>query len=238
MNLIVTDWQHNFDFHMNHNSNMGTNNIGSIFNSDKVVFRWREIEIHYIVHGDELWIPCSCNTDTPNTNLYTNMQHTDWQTERDLAAAPTTVQENPEAAVAALIIIAVAGLRAATAAMIIITLVPVAIGLAPMKMTNHRTNPGAKIVVTKAQKVSRWVIAMTMTINRNPHVEQTAYSIPVVILPVWTTNGGYWHIQLNIWVWLTITRCEHLVLPTARDRLVQAEMTIPAFYWLCLVANT
>jgi len=39
MNLILTRLQHNFDFHMDHNSDTGTNIIGSIFNSDKVFFK-------------------------------------------------------------------------------------------------------------------------------------------------------------------------------------------------------
>ena len=88
---------------MDHDSVMGTNIIGSIFNSEKVVFRWREIEMHYIINGDEPWIPCTCKADTPNANLHSDIQRTEWQAEPDPAAAPATVVENQEAAVAALI---------------------------------------------------------------------------------------------------------------------------------------
>jgi len=34
MNMIGTHLQHNFDYHMDHNSDKGTNIIRSIFNSD------------------------------------------------------------------------------------------------------------------------------------------------------------------------------------------------------------
>jgi len=190
MNLILTRLQHNFDFHMDHNSNTGTNIIVSIFNSDQVVSSWREIEMHYMINGDEPWIPCTCKANTPNANLHSNIQRTEWQTEPDLAAAPTTVLENPEAAMATLIKIPVAGPRAAAAAMIIKTPAPVAMGLTPMKMADNGTNPGAILAVTRARKASRWVIAMTMTMNRDPHVEEPAYWITVVILPVWTTKEG------------------------------------------------
>jgi hypothetical protein len=83
------------------------------------------------------------------------IQHRELQTEPDLAAAPATVLENSEAAVAALIKIPVAGPRAAAAAMIIKTPAPVAVGLSPMKMANNGTNPGAIIALTSAQKASR-----------------------------------------------------------------------------------
>jgi len=95
MNLILTCLQHNFDFHMHHNSDTGTNIIGSIINSDKVVLRWQEIEMHYKINGDEPRIPCTCKADTPNANLHSNIQRTEWQMEPDLAAAPTTVLDNP-----------------------------------------------------------------------------------------------------------------------------------------------
>jgi hypothetical protein len=140
---------------MDHNSDTGTNIIGSIFNSDKVVFRRREIEMHYIINGDELWIPCTCKADTPNTNLHSNIQRTEWQTEPDLAAAPPTILENPEAAGAAVIKILVAGPRAAAAAMIIKTPAPVAVGLTPMKMADNGTNLGARMAVMRARKASR-----------------------------------------------------------------------------------
>jgi len=184
MNLILTGSQHNFDFHMDHNSATRTNIIGSIFNSDKVVLRWWEIEMHYIIHGNELSIPCTCKPDTPSVNLHSNIQHTEWQTEPDLAAAPATVLENLDAAVAALIKIPLLGPREAAATMIIKTPAPVAMGLTPMKMAYNSANPGAIMAVTRAQKPSRWVIAITMMMNHDPHVEEPAYWITVVILPV------------------------------------------------------
>ena len=110
--------------------------------------------MHNIIKGDEPWIPCTCKADTPSANLH-NLQRTQWQTEPDLAAAPATVRENPEAAVAALIKIPVAGPRAAAAAMIIETPAPVAVGLTPMKMADNGTNPGAIMAVTHAWKASR-----------------------------------------------------------------------------------
>jgi len=76
MNLILIRLQHNFDFHMDHNSDMGTNVIGSTFNSDIVVFRWQEIIMHYILDGEELWIPCIFKADTPNGNLHSNIECT------------------------------------------------------------------------------------------------------------------------------------------------------------------
>ena len=39
MNLMLTCLQYNFDFHMNHNSDTGTNIIGFAFNSGRDVFR-------------------------------------------------------------------------------------------------------------------------------------------------------------------------------------------------------
>jgi len=95
--------------------------------------------------------------------------------EPDRAVAPGTVLENPEAAVATLINIPVAGPRAAAAAMISKAPAPVAVGLAPMKMADNDTNPAAIMAVTRALKASRWVIAMTMMMNRDPHIEEPAY---------------------------------------------------------------
>jgi hypothetical protein len=129
----------------------------------------------YIINGDKPWIPCTCKADTPNANLHSNIQRTEWQTEPDLAAPPATIQENPEAAVAALIKIPVAGPRAAAAVMIIKTPVPVAMGLTPMKMADNCTNPGAIMAVMRARKATRLVIVMTMTMNRYPHVEEPEY---------------------------------------------------------------
>ena len=111
--------------------------------------------MHNIINGDEPWIPCTCKADTPNANLHSNIQHTEWQTEPDLSAAPATVLENPEAAVAALIKIPVAGPRAAAATMIMKTPVPVALGLTPMKMADNGTNPGVIMAVTRGWTASR-----------------------------------------------------------------------------------
>jgi len=88
---------------MDPNSDTGTNIIGSMINSDNVVFRWREIEMDYIINSDKPWIPCTCKADTPKAKLYSNIQHTEWQTEPDPAAAPATVLDNWEAAVTALV---------------------------------------------------------------------------------------------------------------------------------------
>jgi len=38
---------------MDYNSDMVTNMIGFNVNSDKDVFRWQEIEMHYIINGDK-----------------------------------------------------------------------------------------------------------------------------------------------------------------------------------------
>jgi hypothetical protein len=111
--------------------------------------------MHNIINGDEPSIPCTCKADTPNANLHSNIQRTEWQTEPDLAAAPTTVLENREAAVTALIKIPVAGHRAAAAALMIKTPAPVAVGLSPMKMADNGTNPGAIMAGTRARKASR-----------------------------------------------------------------------------------
>jgi hypothetical protein len=108
-----------------------------------------------IVNGDERWIRCTCKADTPNANLHINIQHTECQTEPELAAAPATVLENPEAAVAALIKIPVAGRRAATAVLISKTPAPVAVGLTPMKMADKGTNPRVIMAIMKDRKASR-----------------------------------------------------------------------------------
>ena len=145
--------------------------------------------MYYIIHSNEQWIPCTCKADTPNMELHSNIQCTEWQTEPDLLVAPATVVKNPKAAVAALINITVAGPRAAAAAMIIKTPAPVALGLAPIKMADNVTNPEAIMLGTRARMASRWVIVMTMTMNCNPQVEEPAYWTTVVILPVWTTKA-------------------------------------------------
>ena len=76
MNLILTHLQHNFVFHIEHNSDTGTTIIRSVFNSDKVVFGCREIEMHYVINRDEPWILCTCEANTPNANLHSNVQCT------------------------------------------------------------------------------------------------------------------------------------------------------------------
>ena len=113
------------------------------------------MEMHYIINGDEPWIPFTCKADTPNANLHGSIQRTEWQTEPDLAAAPATVPDNPEATVAALIEIPVAGPRAAAATMIIKTPALVAVGLTPMEMAQNGTNPGAIMAVSRPWKASR-----------------------------------------------------------------------------------
>jgi len=90
--------------------------------------------MHYIIKGDEPWIPCTCKAVTPNVNLR-NIHCTQWQTEPDLAAAPTRVVEIPKAAVAGMIK----------------TPAPVAVGLTRMEMSDSSTNPGVKTVVTSAR---------------------------------------------------------------------------------------
>jgi len=172
---MLTSLQHNFDFRMDHNSDTGTNTIGSIINSDKVVCRWQEREMHYIINDNKPWIPCTCEADTPNVNLHSNIQRTEWQTKPDLAAAPSTVLDNPVAAVAALIKIPAAGPSAAAAAVMIKTPASLAIGLTSTKMADDDTNPGAILAVTRPRKASWRVIAITMTMNRNAHVEEPTY---------------------------------------------------------------
>jgi hypothetical protein len=91
----------------------------------------------------------------PNMSLHSNIKCTEWQTESDLAAAPTTVLENPEPAVATLIKIPGTDPRPAAATMIIQTPVPLAVGLTPMKMTDNDTNLVRILVVTEAREASR-----------------------------------------------------------------------------------
>jgi hypothetical protein len=116
---------------MPHNCNTGTNWIEFIFYSDKVVFRRQEIEIHYIYNGDSLCILCTCKADTPNTNLHSNIQCTELQKKQHVAAAPRTILDKWEAAVATLIIILVVGHQTAAAPVIIKTPAPVAMGFTP-----------------------------------------------------------------------------------------------------------
>jgi hypothetical protein len=83
--------------------------------------------MHYTINRYEPWITCTYKADTPNADLHSNTQHTEWQTEPDLVAAPTTLPENPKVAVAALIKIPVVDPRGAVAAMITKTPAPVAV---------------------------------------------------------------------------------------------------------------
>jgi len=52
MYLILTPVQYNYNFHMDYNSDTGTNIISFIFNSDRDGFRWQEIEMEYILNSD------------------------------------------------------------------------------------------------------------------------------------------------------------------------------------------
>jgi len=146
---------------------MGTKIIWSSFNSDKVTFRWWEIEMNYILNSDKRWIPCTCKANTPNTNLHSNIQHTEWQTEPG-PAAPPTILENPDAAVTTLIEMPMAGPRTAATIMTSITPVPVAVELTPITMANNGIHPGTIIRVQRARNARRYVIAIMMVINHDP----------------------------------------------------------------------
>jgi hypothetical protein len=111
--------------------------------------------MQYIMNGEEPWIACTCKADLPNTNLHSNIQRIECQTEPDLAAVPVTILENPKVAVAALIKIPEAGHRAAAAAMIIKSWEPVAWGLTPMTAADNGTNLGPIMAATRAQMASR-----------------------------------------------------------------------------------
>jgi len=78
MNLILTCLQHDFHFHLDHNSDLGTNIIEYTYNSDKVVFRWQEREVQYRMDSDEPWIPCTFNADLHNAYLHSIIQLTEW----------------------------------------------------------------------------------------------------------------------------------------------------------------
>ena len=107
--------------------------------------------MHYIIKGDEAWIPCTFKAVTPNVNLH-NRHSTQWQTEPDLAAAPTSIVEIPKAAVATMIKTPLAGPRASAAADAMIkTPAPVAVGLTRMEMSDSSTNPGVITEVTSAR---------------------------------------------------------------------------------------
>jgi hypothetical protein len=146
--------------------------------------------MHNLIIGDERWIQCTSRADTPNGNLRNNIQRTEWNAKPDRAAAPETVLECLEAAVAALIKILLPGHQAAAATIIIKTLAPVAEVRSPMRMADNCTNPGAIMTVMSAWMASRCVIAMLMSLNHDPHVKEHAYYIAVVILPVFPTEEG------------------------------------------------
>jgi len=107
-----------------------------------------------MINGDEPWIPCTCKAVMPNANLHRHIQHTELQTQPDQAATPATILENPQAAVATLIKIPVAGPRVAAAAMIINTPAPVAMGLTAMKIADNGNNLGAIMAVRRACNAS------------------------------------------------------------------------------------
>jgi len=115
INMILTHLQYNIDFHMDHNSDMGTNIICFIIKSDQHHFWWQEIDLHCILCGDKLWISCTCNADAHNVNM-NNIQCTPWQMEPDLPAATAGILEIPKAAVVTILVTAVAGSRPAAAA--------------------------------------------------------------------------------------------------------------------------
>jgi len=174
MNLILTRLVHNFDFHMLHNPDIGTNITRCIFNSEKDVFRWWEIEIRNIINGDKQWILCTWIADTPNANLH-NIQCIHYQTALDLAVAPISLLEIQEVAVAVIIHTEVAGRRtAAAAAAMFKSPVLVAVGLTAIEMSNSGTNLGVIMAVAWAHNDSKQVIAMTMMINCDPQGEDPA----------------------------------------------------------------
>jgi len=97
----------------------------------------------------------------------------------------------------------VAGPRAAAAAGAMIkTPAPAAMGHTPMEMSDSGIHLGALMAITRAGKPSRRVIAMTIRMGRNPWAKVPAYSMSVVILPVWIPKEGYWRIQIDSCVWL------------------------------------
>lgn len=102
------------------------------------------------------------------------MQHTQWQMEPDLASAPPSILESPEPAVATMTETAVADHRGATAATAIIeTPVPLAFRLSSVELSKSGTTLGAVMLVMRAQKSSRWVIAIMMMMNQDPHVKDS-----------------------------------------------------------------
>jgi len=88
MNMILICLVHDFDFHIQLNSVMEINISGFIVNSNELMYRWQEIEIHCIIHGDKLWFPCTWNADTPNANLHHNIQCTQANRTRSGSSTP------------------------------------------------------------------------------------------------------------------------------------------------------
>ena len=92
--------------------------------------------MHYIIESDDPWIPCTCKADTPNANSHSNIQCTQCQMESYLAAAPATVLENPNSAVAAL------------------NIIPFAVSWATAATNNHQ-NSGASSRGTQSNEYGR-----------------------------------------------------------------------------------
>lgn len=57
-------------------------------------------------------------------------------------------------------------------------------------MCDYGPNMGVILVVTRSLDESRWAIAMTITMNHDPHIEDPAYSSVVVILPDYISDVG------------------------------------------------
>ena len=111
---------------------MRTNIICSIVNSNKHVLISQKIEMDNILNRDKSRNPCICKVDTSDPNQH-NILCQQLQTVPDLAAAPTSIQNIPEAAVVAMIKTPVADPRAAAAAAPMIkSQVPVSMEITPI----------------------------------------------------------------------------------------------------------
>jgi hypothetical protein len=111
--------------------------------------------MYYIINGDEQWIGVHAKPIHPMQTCTCHIQCTEWQIELDLTAAPATILQNPEAAVAALSNIPLACPRAAAASIINNPPAPIAVGLTVIKMAVNGTNPRAIMVVIRAQDATR-----------------------------------------------------------------------------------
>jgi len=182
MNLILTSIEHSFDCHLEHNSDPGTNMIGSILNSEKVGLRWWQIDMHYKINSDEPWILCTCKAVTPIANLQNNIQYTQWQMEPDLTAAPTSIVEYLAAVVAIMIIKWASGQRKAVAAVSMMkTPVTGAARLNRMKMSGHCSSLHVILVAMRTDKTTRYVIVTTKMMNHNPHIDDFTHQITLLI---------------------------------------------------------